>query len=252
MTNRPLSSKDLEILSAYLDDQLKPGEVKRLETRLSENSGLSATLEDLKRTRLMVRSLPKVRAPRNFTLSPQMVAGIQRPARSFWQLSPSWGMVSAISVMLLMIALMGDLMGVFTPAPLLAATYAGEATSLTAEMQAMEESVPEMALISPEETLAPEEMAVSETSVVSEANLVVPEADSTQQAEGETARAMENLPEEEDSALKTAPEEMSVPVDSETPPSPYYTPAWVRAVEFTLLGMAVIAAFIAVLLQRKA
>jgi hypothetical protein len=73
------SARDLERLSAYLDGQLPPGETAGLEARLRQDEALGQTLEGLRQTRAALRSLPTLRPPRNFTLTPQM-AGV-RPRR---------------------------------------------------------------------------------------------------------------------------------------------------------------------------
>jgi anti-sigma factor RsiW len=117
-----LSPRDWEILSAYLDRQLKPKEVASLEARLSANPDLSAALGELQRTRDALRSLPRMRAPRNFTLTPQMVgqrsalgrllAPRSRPAA---RLAPVFGFASALATFLLVLVLVGDWLGILTP-----------------------------------------------------------------------------------------------------------------------------------------
>jgi len=74
MTQTP-SFRDVEKLSAYLDGELKPSEVARLETRLQTEPGLASVLNDLRQARGILRQLPQRRAPRNFTLTPKMVGG---------------------------------------------------------------------------------------------------------------------------------------------------------------------------------
>jgi hypothetical protein len=76
MTQTP-SFRDVEKLSAYLDGQLKPSEVARLETRLHSEPQLASVLKDLRQARGLLRQLPQRRAPRNFTLTPKMVG--QKP-----------------------------------------------------------------------------------------------------------------------------------------------------------------------------
>jgi len=76
MTQTP-SFRDVEKLSAYLDGQLKPSEVARLETRLQTEPQLASVLKDLHQARGLLRQLPQRRAPRNFTLTPKMVG--QKP-----------------------------------------------------------------------------------------------------------------------------------------------------------------------------
>jgi len=76
MTQTP-SFRDVEKLSAYLDGQLKPSEVARLESRIQAEPQLASILQDLRQTRSLLRRLPQRRAPRNFTLTPKMVG--QKP-----------------------------------------------------------------------------------------------------------------------------------------------------------------------------
>jgi len=72
------SFRDIEKLSAYLDGELKPSEIARLETRLQSEPELASVLKDLRQARGILRQLPQRRAPRNFTLTPKMV-GLKPP-----------------------------------------------------------------------------------------------------------------------------------------------------------------------------
>jgi anti-sigma factor RsiW len=73
-----MNPRDLELLSAYLDGQLNPSDSRRLESRLASDESLHTALENLRSTRGLLHQLPSRRAPRNFTLTPQM-AGIKPP-----------------------------------------------------------------------------------------------------------------------------------------------------------------------------
>jgi anti-sigma factor RsiW len=117
-----LSPRDWELLSAYMDRQLKPNEKAALEARLSADPALSAALGELQRTRDALRSLPRLRAPRNFTLTPQMVG--QRSAvgrlfapraRATSRLAPVLGFASALATFLLILVVVGDLLGILAP-----------------------------------------------------------------------------------------------------------------------------------------
>jgi hypothetical protein len=68
-----MNRRDLELLSAYLDGQLKPSESAKLESRLNSDPQLASVLTDLRATRSLLRKLPARRAPRNFTLTRKMV-----------------------------------------------------------------------------------------------------------------------------------------------------------------------------------
>ncbi len=101
-----VSERDIEQLSAYIDEQLPPEERAALEERLREDAALRAELDAMQRTVSLIRALEPMRAPRDFTLSTQDVAGIEqeeppqrivRPAfRSGWIV----GLAAAIVVVL--------------------------------------------------------------------------------------------------------------------------------------------------------
>ena len=75
-----LPLRDLELLSAYLDGELTPRESDRLQARLEAEADLRWALEELRRTVSVVRSLPEVRPPRSFTLTPEAAGSRARPA----------------------------------------------------------------------------------------------------------------------------------------------------------------------------
>ncbi|MDQ3004731.1 MAG: hypothetical protein M3R47_05035, partial [Chloroflexota bacterium] len=68
-----MNQRDVELLSAYLDGQLKPSDSARLEARLKSDSELVSVMDDLRAARNLLRRLPQRRAPRTFTLTPKMV-----------------------------------------------------------------------------------------------------------------------------------------------------------------------------------
>lgn len=103
MTNR-ISRRDWERLSAYLDGQLSGRERARMASRLQSEPELKSALEDLRRTQIILRSLPKLRAPRNYTLTPQMVPAREERRRAY----PVFGLASAIATLLLVLVLVGD------------------------------------------------------------------------------------------------------------------------------------------------
>jgi hypothetical protein len=73
MRNQRRKHKDLEALSAYLDSALSGDDRQALEARLIREPDLRLVLENLRKTKQLVRRLPHVRAPRNYTLTPEMV-----------------------------------------------------------------------------------------------------------------------------------------------------------------------------------
>jgi hypothetical protein len=72
MMMKKITPRDWENLSAYLDGQLAVKERQKLEGRLAADQDLQVALEGMRRTRSVLRSQPHMRAPRNFTLSPEM------------------------------------------------------------------------------------------------------------------------------------------------------------------------------------
>jgi len=68
-----MNRRDPELLSAYLDGELKPADSRRLESRLKSDPELVSVLNDLRATRTLLRKLPSRKAPRNFTLTRKMV-----------------------------------------------------------------------------------------------------------------------------------------------------------------------------------
>jgi anti-sigma factor RsiW len=68
-----LPERDLERLSAYLDGELAGRDLERLESRLQADPDLRAALDELRVVTRLMAALPARRAPRNFTLRPEMV-----------------------------------------------------------------------------------------------------------------------------------------------------------------------------------
>jgi len=108
----PISSRDLTLLSAYLDHELSPRQQAQLEARLKDDPILLGVLAELRRTRAVLRHTPRLRAPRRFTLTPQMAA-IRPAARRY----PALGFASALASLLLVLALIGEALGLVGPSP---------------------------------------------------------------------------------------------------------------------------------------
>ena len=73
MSKEP-SFRDLTKLSAYLDGELNASASRKMKSRLARDPNLLSALDDLRETKSILQRIPKRRSPRNFTLSPQMVA----------------------------------------------------------------------------------------------------------------------------------------------------------------------------------
>jgi hypothetical protein len=73
MNNERTRTRELELLSAYLDGELGTTQRQALEARLQHEPNLQDRLENLRKTKIMVGYLPRLRAPRHYTLTPEMV-----------------------------------------------------------------------------------------------------------------------------------------------------------------------------------
>lgn len=109
MTNM-LNQRDWTALSAYLDGQLSLREKKRLERRLEGDPALKAGLEELRRTRDVLRQQPRLRAPRNFTLTPEM-AGMKLPHRAY----PAVRLAAVLASVLFVVVFLGDVLLIRDP-----------------------------------------------------------------------------------------------------------------------------------------
>jgi anti-sigma factor RsiW len=96
-----MNQRDLELLSSYLDGQLKPSDSTRLERRLSSDPDLRSVLDDLRAARGLLRQLPMRKAPRNFTLTPKMVGKNPPLPRSY----PAFKFVTSLATLLLFFTL---------------------------------------------------------------------------------------------------------------------------------------------------
>ncbi len=65
-----LTDRDLELLSAYRDGELLPHERADVEQRLERDPALREALDGIQQTHALLGDLPRLRAPRNFTLDP--------------------------------------------------------------------------------------------------------------------------------------------------------------------------------------
>lgn len=100
------SPRDLELLSEYLDGRLDARQRDQLEARLRSTKELAETLQGLAQTRTLLRSLPKLKSPRSFRLTPEMVG---KPATP--RLYPTFQFASILASLLLVLVLAGDILG---------------------------------------------------------------------------------------------------------------------------------------------
>src|SRR4030042_3925114 len=98
-----ITSRDYELISAYLDNQLGSKERAQFEARLKADTELRKELQEISKTRLLVRSLPRLRAPRNYFIRAEAV-----PSRPTLKLAPVFGIVSALASVLFALVIFGS------------------------------------------------------------------------------------------------------------------------------------------------
>ena len=101
-----LTPRDLEALSAYADGTLAPAERLAVEKRLEQDPALRQALKEIRTTSALLRALPQVRPPRNFTLTPEM-AGI-RPG---WLRTPLLQLATAVAMVAFVVTVGVDVFG---------------------------------------------------------------------------------------------------------------------------------------------
>jgi hypothetical protein len=201
---RPSNEEQVdELLSAYLDGMLTPKERARVEMRLRKEPALLGRLDGLRQTKNALATLPGVELPRNFILTPSMVAPARQAARPPLRLKwPVFGWATAAATLLFLLVFAGD---VFFLAP---SRRSQPAEVVVRETESMSEK--------PADVEAPAPAAVEEVepTVIAEPEEVVLEAETS-----EEAAELEEVPVEEMST--TAPSaEVSVTAAAEVEEAP--------------------------------
>lgn len=216
--NKQLSTRELEMLSAYLDGQLNARQLARLEARLDKNPELRVVLSELRHTRTLLRVVPKLRVPRNFTVTPEMVGMQQRPVV---QPYPFFRLASTIASLLFVVVVVFDLIAGSSQYASVREAPMIKAVEQPAEGAAPQEKMMEMPAAEPEVMVQelPEEMIEgAEDVVAAEAEISVEAAVESEAPSGDQA----SIPSREvDEAEQPAAESMMVvegtPVAEEAP-----------------------------------
>ena len=244
MTHTP-SFRDVEKLSAYLDGQLKPSEVARLESRLQTEPELASILQDLRQTRSLLRRLPQRRAPRNFTLTPKMVGQKPPLPRTY----PAFRLATVLATLLLFFTFATNFM-----APRLVRTAApypygigGGGGGGDAEPEMQMQSAPEASAPAIEESAPAEEPAAPELPPVPAPTMTTPTANDSARAEP-TAESYEKSGVQPPPPGETLAQPAS-PLDTqEQQPARPISPT----VQILLAGIALLSGVVALLLRYSA
>lgn len=263
MTKR-INSRDWEDLSAYLDGYLTQKERRRLEERLQYSVELRNGLEELRKTRHVLRSQPKMRAPRNFTLTADMV-GAKDSRQTAPRFFPVMRLASVLASILLVLVVAGDLLTAssFQTAQM---DQANRAVEMEAP-RAPEEGEVEMPAAVPEAQSYSEKGLEPDTTAPAGMTML---AAPTEEAQGTPAAAAEALtspsggggapPEAQPSATSEAiapteappptAEIMTAPAETQAPVQAPERTYW-RTAEILLLLIAISSGVIAIYLRRS-
>ncbi len=150
-----LNDADLELLSAYLDNELSFGERAELERRLRSEPDLRAELDDLRRVTALMR-VSAVRAPRDFRLDPA-VYGRQRGRPGLSRRAYGYRLASATSALAAGLLLVIGLVLLRQPSALLVGSGQPPSAFMLDESQAEPETAIALAPTStPQPTQTPE------------------------------------------------------------------------------------------------
>ena len=101
-THERIIVKEYEKFSAYLDGQLSPEETRQVEEQMKAHPDWRLAIEELSATRDLLRRVPRYRAPRNFTITPEVA---RQFARKSWLPSfISFRLSSAVAALAVMAA----------------------------------------------------------------------------------------------------------------------------------------------------
>ena len=226
-----MKPRDLELLSSYLDGQLGPSDVSRLESRLKTDPQLADVLSDLRATRNLLRKLPQRRAPRNFTLTRKMVGQNPPLPRTY----PLFRFASALATLLFFFSFGFNAVGRMAAQPPAFGMGGGGGGGADLAEQSVEAPAAEAA-----ETEAPSEELFS-TEMLPAATMMPTQDD---------AARIEGTPTQKDAAGNAAADEPPPLVEPEvsTSPAPWISAPW----QIGLGVVALLSAALMFLLQRLA
>lgn len=136
-----ISEQDFDQLSAYLDNQLSPKEKLALEARLLVEPELKATLRQLRLQARALRDLPKVKVPRNFTLTAKQAEAIRPPRRSFFEtLFPAFRLATSLSATAFVVLLTVSVLNVSMLAPAQTASVSQDAIATQMILESAKEA----------------------------------------------------------------------------------------------------------------
>jgi len=237
-----MNRRDIELLSAYLDGELKATESTRLETRLKTDPELANILNDLRSTRTLLRKLPTRKAPRNFTLTRKMVGQNPPLPRAF----PIFRLATAVATLLFFFTIGLNFVGTQMAAQPPAFGMGGGGGAAEQEMQsyAAEEAPAEEPAAAAPMAPAPAEPAAPADATNEEPALSMAAPQATELPPTEEAARIMETPVQKDGTGENGVAQDQFQVQTEPQaPAPLISPAWqiglvvVAVVGLLLMGL---------------
>lgn len=203
-----LSRREVEQLSQYLDGELSHKEAADIEALLMENAEARRALEEFSATRMLMRSLPEVRPPRNFSLTPEM-AGIREKSKAYPILRFATALAAFGFVILVGLDVLasGATMGARAPAMEAQMDFAAPAAELAPVDEAMK-------------SVVEEEMALEALGELAD-SITTDEGGFFQENAAQEGRAVVEEPAHEEAEGEVLSAEPESPLPSATQPSPF-------------------------------
>lgn len=251
--NRYFSDQDYELLTAYIDDELSPADRQRLEQRLATDTQLRAEMESLRETSAIIRTLPPLTAPRDFTLTPDIARRSARPNRLIrFTTSPVFSTLSAAAAVFLLLAGSLLLLGIPSRPSADMLNVAALPTPLPAATTTLPEAADDMRAL-PTMTAPPTATIMRQTEADSVGAAGAAEVTPTMTVEA-TAMAFESAPAGEEESGEMTDEAIEAspwPTQSGFTPTPQPQPQQAEplvttiALGFALIGLGLVLLFLA-------
>lgn len=207
-----ISRQDWETLSAYVDGELSKRATTHLEKRLQSEPALQIALQELERTQNILRHAPRLSAPRDFRLTPEMVEQAAKPRQT--RLFSAFRTAAVLTSVLLVAVLVLDFGGgILQPKTAMAPLPMQEEALEAPQAESRDEAEPQGEVIAIEVTEISEE---AEEEVLKAA----PAAEEEMPPEEPQAEAMVEEEAEEVEAEKSAEAAGAGVTDDASSPSP--------------------------------
>lgn len=244
--------RDIELLSAYLDGELKTSDSTKLEARLKTDPELASVLNDLRAARTLLRKLPSRKAPRNFTLTRKM-AGQNPPLPRTY---PAFRFVTTIATLLFFFTFGLNFIGAQMASPAPAFGMGGGGGSDTELFSAEEAPAMDSAVATEEPAMAepaapaPVEPEMATATSEDEPSIALAPPAGTEMPSTEDATRIMETPVLKNGEAENSLEQGQPQVPDEAPSPQSTAPLIPPTLQIALLTLAVLGALFMVLMRQ--